>query len=75
MICTMGFCNNVFPVYLPYLERMYLTGTQGSALISIRCLFGIIGMLLVADWIRGGRRSGGDSSPDGIQLAYFRKKG
>lgn len=46
MICTMGFCNNVFPVYLPYIEENGLTGAQGSGLISIRCLFGIIGMLL-----------------------------
>ena len=59
MICTMGFCNNVFPVYLPYLEKTYLTGAQGSSLISIRCLFGILGMLLV-NWfyrslsLRGG---------------------
>ena len=43
----MGFCNNVFPIYLPYLEDELLTGTQGSALISIRCLFGILGMLFV----------------------------
>lgn len=59
MIFTMGFCNNVFPVYLPYLEAEILTGVQGSALISIRCLFGIAGMLLVERYyhlmtLRGG---------------------
>lgn len=47
LVCTMGFCNNVFPVYLPYLEQTYLTSTQGSGLISIRCLFGIAGMFFV----------------------------
>ena len=52
LVCTMGFCNNVFPVYLPYLEREYLTGAQGSGLISIRCLFGIAGMLFVEKFYR-----------------------
>lgn len=59
MIFTMGFCNNVFPVYLPYLEADILTGAQGSALISIRCLLGIVGMLMVERYyhlltLRGG---------------------
>lgn len=52
MIFTMGFCNNVFPVYLPYLEAELLTGAQGSALISLRCLFGIFGMFLVERYYR-----------------------
>lgn len=52
LICTMGFCNNVFPVYLPYLEEELLTGAQGSGLISIRCLFGILGMLAVERFYR-----------------------
>ena len=47
LACTMGFCNNVFSIYLPYLEAVYLTGAQASALLSIRCFFGIVGMLLV----------------------------
>lgn len=52
MMFTMGFCNNVFPVYLPYLEAGFLTGAQGSALISLRCLFGIAGMFLVERYYR-----------------------
>lgn len=52
LVCTMGFCNNVFPVYLPYLEQTYLTSTQGSGLISIRCLFGIAGMFFVERFYR-----------------------
>lgn len=46
MVCTMGFCNGVFPVYLPFWEQQGMSGAQTSALISIRCLFGIAGMLL-----------------------------
>lgn len=46
MICTLGSCNNMFPAYLPYLERLYSAGAQGSAPLAIRCLIGIIGTLL-----------------------------
>ena len=52
MICTMGFCNGVFPVYIPYLEKQGMTGAQTSALLSIRCLFGIAGMLLAEPFYR-----------------------
>ena len=52
MICTMGFCNGVFPVYIPFLERRGMTGAQASALLSIRCLFGIVGMLLAEPFYR-----------------------
>lgn len=50
LICTIGFSNNILPMYLPYLERLYLTGSQGSTTISIRCLFGIVGMLFVEQY-------------------------
>jgi len=52
MVCTMGFCNGVFPVYLPFLERQGMSGAQTSALLAIRCLFGIAGMLLAEPFYR-----------------------
>lgn len=52
MVCTMGFCNGVFPVYLPFLEQQGMSGAQTSALLSIRCLFGIAGMLLSEPFYR-----------------------
>jgi hypothetical protein len=33
MVCTMGFCNGVFPVYLPFLKRQGMSGAQTAALI------------------------------------------
>lgn len=47
LICTVGFCNIVIPVYLPYLERAYLTGAQGSAIISVRCLFSAVSIFFI----------------------------
>ena len=52
MVCTMGFCTGVFPVYLPFLEQQGMSGAQTSALLSIRCLFGIAGMLLSEPFYR-----------------------
>ena len=47
IICTMGTCTNAFSVYLPYIEEHGLTASAGSMILSIRCFFSLVGMLLV----------------------------
>lgn len=47
IICTMGTCTNAFSVYLPYIESRGLNASAGSMILSVRCFFSLIGMLLV----------------------------
>ena len=47
IICTMGTCTNAFSVYLPYIESRGLNASAGSMILSVRCFFSLIGMVLV----------------------------
>lgn len=47
IICTMGTCTNAFSVYLPYIESQGLNASAGSMILSVRCFFSLIGMVLV----------------------------
>ena len=42
MLCNMGLCSNIFAVYLPFIKSSGLTGTQGSSIISIRCVLSFL---------------------------------
>lgn len=48
MLCNSGMPANILPVYLPFLEDLGYSGAQSSALITIRCMFGLVGVLVVA---------------------------
>lgn len=47
IICTMGTCTNAFSVYLPYITASGMTASATSAILTVRCLFSLFGMLLV----------------------------
>ena len=47
LLCNSGMPANILPVYLPFLEDMGYSGTQSSALVTIRCFAGVVGMLVV----------------------------
>lgn len=47
IICTMGTCTNAFSVYLPYITASGMTASATSAILTVRCLFSLVGMLLV----------------------------
>ena len=48
MLCNMGLCSNILAVYLPFIEETGITGSQGSAMISIRCIASFICTFLVS---------------------------
>lgn len=52
IICTMGTCTNAFSVYLPYIESRGINASAGSMILSVRCFFSLIGMLLVPVFYR-----------------------
>ena len=52
IICTMGTCTNAFSVYLPYIEARGLNASAGSMILSVRCFFSLVGMLLVPAFYR-----------------------
>ena len=47
IICTMGTCTNAFSVYLPYITASGLDASATSLILTVRCLFSLVGMLLV----------------------------
>ncbi len=47
LLCNSGMPANILPVYLPFLEDAGYSGTQSSALVTVRCFAGVIGMLAV----------------------------
>ncbi|MBQ6810127.1 MAG: MFS transporter, partial [Firmicutes bacterium] len=47
IICTMGTCTNAFSVYLPYITSSGLDASATSLILTVRCLFSLVGMLLV----------------------------
>lgn len=52
-MCTMGLVNNGFSIYLPHIiSANGFTGSQGSSLITVRCLFSLFGMFLVTRYYR-----------------------
>lgn len=71
LICTMGFSMNVFPVYLPYLEEELLTGTQSSALITVRCVSSIAAMAGVERFYRRVSLRGGLTLACGVTAAAW----
>lgn len=48
MICNMGLCSNILTVYLPFVEDNGISGSQGSAILSIRCLFSFLSVFFVS---------------------------
>ena len=47
MLCSMGLCSNIFAVYLPFIEEAGLSGAQGSAIVSVRCISSFVCSFLV----------------------------
>ena len=47
LLCNSGMPANILPVYLPFLEDAGYSGTQSSALVTVRCFAGVMGMLVV----------------------------
>ena len=52
MICNMGLCSNILTVYLPFVEDTGISGSQGSAILSIRCLFSFLSVFFVSCYYR-----------------------
>ncbi|MBQ2763594.1 MAG: MFS transporter [Firmicutes bacterium] len=52
IICTMGTCTNAFSVYLPYIAKSGLSESAVSLILSVRCGFSLVGMLLVPFFYR-----------------------
>lgn len=48
MICNMGLCSNILTVYLPLIEATGISGSQGSAILSIRCIFSFLSIFFVS---------------------------
>lgn len=48
VMCCMGAVSNAFTAYLPYIQKQWgYTGTQGSAIMTIRSLFSLLSMTIV----------------------------
>lgn len=52
MICNMGLCSNILSVYLPFIEASGINGSEGSAMLSVRCAFSLISMFFVSSYYR-----------------------
>ena len=53
LFITMGIMSNIFPVFLPYVETQNgLTGTQGSFLVTLRCLVSFCSMLFIGQYYK-----------------------
>lgn len=49
--CNMGLCNNAMSVFLPFIEGVEgFSGTQGSTIITVRCISSLISMFFVAGY-------------------------
>ncbi|MBR6738989.1 MAG: hypothetical protein IKL99_04900, partial [Oscillospiraceae bacterium] len=47
LFCTHGYGNSVLPAFIPLLEEMGYSGTQSSALVTIRTAFTVLGMFFM----------------------------
>lgn len=52
LICTVGATSNAFATYLPFIKALGYTGAQVSSILSVRCLFSLIGMLCVESYYK-----------------------
>lgn len=47
LTCTVGATSNAFSAYLPFIKAQGYSGAQVSSILSVRCLFSLLGMLCV----------------------------
>lgn len=52
LICTLGATSNAFVAYLPFIKAEGYSGAQVSSILSVRCLFSLIGMLSVEQYYK-----------------------
>ena len=52
MLCNMGLSSNILAVYLPFIEETGISGAQGSAIVSVRCISSFVSMFLVAEFYK-----------------------
>lgn len=52
LICTVGATSNAFVAYLPFIKAQGYSGAQVSSILSVRCLFSLIGMLWVEPYYK-----------------------
>ena len=71
--CNMGLCNNGFSVCLPFIEEAgHFTGTQGSMIMTVRCISSLITMFFVAKFYdRVSMRLGAFLATLSSALGYF----
>lgn len=48
LLCTMGTCTNAFSVFLPFIEQTGIESAAASTILTVRCFFSIVGMVLVS---------------------------
>lgn len=79
IFCTSGLCINAFTVYQPYIvAENGFTNAQSSAIITVRTLFGFVGMLLTGGYyrrlsLRSGMTLAGLLTAAGIMIFAFAK--
>lgn len=52
LVGTLGTTSNAFAAYLPFIKAQGYSGAQVSSILSIRCLFSLIGMLWVEPYYK-----------------------
>lgn len=50
LFCNLGFCSNVISVYLPFIEDTGISGSMGSAILTIRCTFSFLATFFVTKY-------------------------
>ena len=73
IVCNMGLCNTGFSVWLQFAEaKEGFTGAQGSSILSVRCIFSLLCMLVVSKYFdRLGVRLGAAIGTALSALAYL----
>lgn len=52
LTCTVGATSNAFAAYLPFIKAQGYSGAEVSSILSVRCLFSLLGMLCVEQYYK-----------------------
>jgi len=42
IFCNIGLCSNILAVYLPFIEERGISGSQGSSMVTVRCILAFL---------------------------------
>lgn len=59
IFCNIGLCSNILAVYLPFIEERGISGSQGSSMVTVRCVLSLLATFPVSAYyeklsLRGG---------------------